>query len=279
MALAIIAHIGVAGGTGHVIEYAGAAVRALDMEGRMTLCNMSIEAGARAGLVAPDDTTFDWLRRRRSVPQGAAFDDAVEGWRRLAGDDGAGFNREVHLNADEMSPMVTFGTAPDMAVAIDAPVPEPGTEAARRGLDYMRFEAGKPVLGAAVDTVFIGSCTNGRLPDLREAARILRGRKVKDGVRMLVVPGSERVRRAAEREGLHRIFMEAGAEWREPGCSMCIAMNGDMAAPGTLAVSTSNRNFEGRQGPDARTVLASPATAVAAAIAGCVADPRRIGEE
>lgn len=277
MALFIIAHTGVAGGTGHVLEYAGPAVHALDMEGRMTVCNMSIEAGARAGLIAPDETTFTWLKGRRFAPRGLAFEAAVERWRHLKSDDDARFVRDVRLEADQIAPMITFGTAPDTAISIDAPVPEPTTAAARRSLDYMRFETGKPVLGTPVAVVFVGSCTNGRMPDLREAARILRGRKVKEGVRMLIVPGSEEVRREAEREGLDKIFRGAGAEWREPGCSMCIAMNGDLVAPGTLAVSTSNRNFEGRQGPGARTVLASPATASAAAVAGCIADPRRMG--
>ena len=272
--LAIIAEIGVNGGTGYVLEYAGDAITGLDMEGRMTLCNMSIEGGARAGMIAPDDTTFDYIQGREYAPKGADWDAAVAAWRELASDDGASFDREVTLDGAALAPMVTFGTAPDKAIPVNAPVPSPTTDAERRGLDYMQFEAGKPILGADVDTVFIGSCTNGRLSDLRAAADVIRGRKVKEGVRMLVVPGSEEVRRDAEAENLHEVFLAAGAQWRIPGCSMCIAMNGDFTAPGKLAVSTSNRNFEGRQGKGARTVLASPITAAAAAIEGAVADPR-----
>ncbi len=283
LVLAIIARLGVHGGTGFVLEYAGPAVRSLSMEGRMTLCNMSIEAGARAGLVAPDDTTFAWLHGRPFAPEGAAWEAAVARWRRLPSDPGARFDRAETLVATALAPMITFGTTPAMAVPIDAPVPDPGSigdegerEALRRALAYMRVEAGKPVLGQPIDVVFVGSCTNGRLDDLREAARILRGRRVAPGVRMLVVPGSRAVRAAAEREGLGRVFSEAGAEWREPGCSMCIAMNGDELRPGERAVSTSNRNFEGRQGPGSLTMLASPATAAASAVAGAVADPRRL---
>jgi 3-isopropylmalate/(R)-2-methylmalate dehydratase large subunit len=274
LVLAIIAELGFGGGTGAVLEYAGEAVRALDMEGRMTVCNMSIEAGARAGMIAPDATTFDWLRGREAAPQGDAFDRAAERWLSLASDPGAAFAREIRLDASTLKPMATWGTTPDAAVAIDEPVPTPQSAAARKALDYMRLEAGKPVAGQPVDVVFVGSCTNGRLGDLRAAAEVLKGRKVAPGVRMLVAPGSEDVRHQAEAEGLDKVFLAAGAEWRLAGCSMCIAMNGDQVGPGQLAVSTSNRNFEGRQGPGARTILASPASAAASAVAGCVADPR-----
>jgi 3-isopropylmalate/(R)-2-methylmalate dehydratase large subunit len=272
--LHIIGTIGVDGGTGHVIEYRGAAIEALSMEERMTVCNMSIEAGARAGLIAPDDTTFAWLKGRPRAPQGKVWDAAVARWRALRTDDGARFDREVTIDAAEVKPTVTYGTHPGMAIAMDAPVPAARNAQERRALDYMRSEAGKPMQGTPVDVVFVGSCTNSRLSDLREAARVLHGRHVASGVRMLVVPGSEAVRRDAEREGLHHVFTAAGAEWRVPGCSMCIAMNGDLAQPGQLVVSTSNRNFEGRQGKGARTVLASPATAAASAVAGRIADPR-----
>jgi 3-isopropylmalate/(R)-2-methylmalate dehydratase large subunit len=280
--LAIIAAIGVDGGTGHVVEYAGEAVRALTMEQRMTLCNMSIEAGARAGLVAPDDETFSYLAGRPALPAGREWDEAVAGWRTLATDPGASFDRQVSIDGGALAPMITFGTNPAMAVPIDAAVPVPGAlgdpvarAALERALGYMQVEPGRPLLGHPVDVVFVGSCTNGRVSDLRDAAAILRGRRVAPRVRMLVVPGSREVKRAAEAEGLDRIFLEAGAEWREPGCSMCIAMNGDQLRPGECAVSTSNRNFEGRQGPGGRTLLASPATAAAAAVTGAVADPRR----
>jgi 3-isopropylmalate/(R)-2-methylmalate dehydratase large subunit len=274
--LHIIGQIGVNGGTGHVIEYRGAAIEALSMEQRMTVCNMSIEAGARAGLIAPDETTFAWLQGRPRVPQGAAWDRAVARWRSLATDDGARYDREVRIDARVIRPTVTYGTHPGMAIALDAPVPAARNAVEQRALDYMQSHAGKPMQGTKVDVVFLGSCTNSRLPDLREAAAVLRGRRVAQGVRMLVVPGSEAVRRAAEAEGLHEVFRTAGAEWREPGCSMCIAMNGDLAQPGQLVVSTSNRNFEGRQGKGARTVLASPATAAASAIAGRLTDPREL---
>jgi len=280
--LAIIARVGVNGGTGHVFEYVGTAVRALSMEQRMTLCNMSIEAGARAGLVEPDATTFEWLHGRPFSPAGRAWDAAVERWLALADDPGASFDREVAISADGLPPMVTFGTNPGMAIGIDEEVPHPGTvrdrgerESLARALEYMKVEPGKPLLGHPVDVVFVGSCTNGRLGDLREAARVLRGRRIDPRVRMLVVPGSRAVKAEAEGEGLDQVFLEAGAEWREPGCSMCIAMNGDRLRPGQCAVSTSNRNFEGRQGPGSRTILASPATAAASAVSGAVADPRR----
>ncbi len=283
LALAIIATIGVGGGTGHVIEYAGGAVRALSMEQRMTLCNMSIEAGARAGLVEPDDTTFEYLAGRPAAPAGEAWDAAVRRWRALATDDGARFDRQVALDGAALSPMITFGTNPGMAIPIDAVVPAPSSAAApadrqalERALDYMGLEAGRPLLGTPVDVVFIGSCTNGRTSDLRDAAAIFRGRRVAAGVRAMVVPGSALVKREAEAEGLDQVFLAAGAEWREPGCSMCIAMNGDQLRPGQRAVSTSNRNFEGRQGPGGRTFLASPATAAAAAVTGAVSDPRRL---
>ncbi len=272
--LHVIGEIGVDGGTGHVIEYRGAAIEALSMEERMTVCNMSIEAGARAGLIAPDETTFAWLKGRPQAPQGEAWDAAVARWRTLPSDAGASYDREVRIDAGQIRPTVTYGTHPGMAIAMDKPVPAARNAVERRALDYMRSEAGRPMQGMPVDVVFVGSCTNSRLSDLREAARILRGRRVADGVRMLVVPGSEAVRRDAEREGLHQVFLAAGAEWRVPGCSMCIAMNGDLAQPGQLVVSTSNRNFEGRQGKGARTVLASPASAAASAVAGVIADPR-----
>jgi 3-isopropylmalate/(R)-2-methylmalate dehydratase large subunit len=235
---------------------------------------MSIEAGARAGLIAPDDTTCAWLKGRPRVPQGVAWDVAVATWGALRSDDGATYDREVRIDASAVKPTVTYGTHPGMAIAMDAPVPAATNAQEHRALDYMQSKPGQPMQGTPVDVVFVGSCTNSRLSDLREAANVLRGRRVADGVRMLVVPGSEAVRRDAEREGLHQVFTAAGAEWRVPGCSMCIAMNGDLAQPGQLVVSTSNRNFEGRQGKGARTVLASPATAAASALAGRIADPR-----
>ena len=272
--LAVIGEIGVDGGTGHVIEYRGDAIRALDMEQRMTICNMSIEGGARAGMIAPDETTFEYLKGRERVPQGADWDAAVERWRTLRTDEGASFDKAVTLDAASLTPMVTFGTNPGMVVGINEPVPEGSDPSFRKALDYMQVESGKPMTANAVDVVFVGSCTNGRLSDIEEAARVLKGRRVADGVRMLVVPGSEQVKADAEARGLDRIIAESGAEWREAGCSMCIGMNGDIAQPGQLSVSTSNRNFEGRQGVGARTVLASPATAAASAIAGHVADPR-----
>ncbi|MEM6513145.1 MAG: 3-isopropylmalate dehydratase large subunit [Pseudomonadota bacterium] len=272
--LAIIGKIGVNGGTGYVIEYRGPAIEALDMEARMTICNMSIEAGARAGMIAPDDITFDYLRGRSHAPQGDDFESAVERWRTLKSDPGSEYDREITINADELKPMVTFGTNPGMVVGVDEPVPADGDSNFRNALDYMQVEAGKPLTETPVNVVFIGSCTNSRMTDLRLAANVIKGRKVADGVTMLVVPGSQQVKQQAEREGLDRIFAEAGAQWRESGCSMCLGMNGDTVPSGQLAVSTSNRNFEGRQGIGARTVLASPATAAASAISGTVADPR-----
>jgi 3-isopropylmalate/(R)-2-methylmalate dehydratase large subunit len=271
--LKIIGTIGVDGGTGYVLEYRGDAIRAMTMEERMTVCNMSIEAGARAGMIAPDDVTYQYMAGRPLAPQGAAWDAAVARWRTLPSDEGAAFDREVEIDVASLKPMVTFGTNPGMVVSIDDAVPTSSDPGFKKALDYMQIEAGRPLLGKPVDVVFIGSCTNGRLSDLRAAASVLKGRRVNERVRLLVVPGSHAVKRQAEAEGLHEIVRAAGGEWREPGCSMCIAMNGDKVAPGKLAVSTSNRNFEGRQGTRARTILASPLTAAAAAIKGSVADP------
>ncbi|WP_395795101.1 3-isopropylmalate dehydratase large subunit [Aquimonas sp.] len=272
--LHVIGVIGVNGGTGYAIEYRGSTIRALGMEARMTLCNMSIEAGARAGMVAPDQITFDYLRACPRAPQGAAFEAAMAEWSRYVSDEGAEFDRVVRIDAADIRPTLTWGTHPGTAIAVDAAIPEPVDASARKGLEYMGFEAGHSLIGQPVDVVFVGSCTNGRIADLREVAGILRGRRVHPRVRMLVVAGSEAVKRMAEAEGIDSVVRAAGAEWREPGCSMCIAMNGDLVAPGQLAVSTSNRNFEGRQGQGARTVLASPLSAAAAAVAGRIADPR-----
>ncbi len=277
--LHIIGVIGINGGTGHVIEYRGAAIEALTMEERMTVCNMSIEAGARAGLIAPDATTFAWLKGRPRAPQGADWDAAVAHWKQLHTDPGAHYDREVHIDAADVVPTVTWGTHPGTAIAMNAPVPAPRNAVDQRAQTYMHSVPGKPMQGTPVNVVFVGSCTNARLSDLRVAARILRGRHIATGIRMLVVPGSEQVRHDAEAEGLHQVFLAAGAEWRLPGCSMCIAMNGDSAKPGELVVSTSNRNFEGRQGKGVRTVLASPATAAASAVAGVIADPREYLKE
>jgi 3-isopropylmalate/(R)-2-methylmalate dehydratase large subunit len=272
--LSIIGKIGVGGGTGHVIEYRGSAIRALSMEERMTVCNMSIEAGARAGMIAPDDTTYQFMAGRPLAPQGADWDAALARWRRLPSDADAAFDEEVSIDASALRPMVTFGTNPGMVIPIDASVPDDDDPAFRKALGYMQIEAGKPLLGLPVDVVFIGSCTNGRLSDIRAAAQVLRGRRVAERVRLLVVPGSAAVKREAEAEGLDEVVRAAGGEWREPGCSMCIGMNGDTVPSGKLAVSTSNRNFEGRQGKGARTVLASPVTAAAAAVKGVITDPR-----
>jgi 3-isopropylmalate/(R)-2-methylmalate dehydratase large subunit len=281
--LALLAKIGVGGGTGHVLEYTGSAIRALDMEGRMTVCNMSIEGGARAGMIAPDDTTFQFVAGREFAPKGAAWDRAVSHWRTLSTDRGATYDKAVKLNANKIEPMITWGTNPGQGVGVNAPLPDPARaadEQERSALEkayaYMKFTPGRPLTGEKVDVVFVGSCTNGRLVDLRDAARLLRGRRVAAGVRMLVVPGSQSVKTAAEAEGLDRVFQESGAEWREAGCSMCIAMNGDQLTPGQLAVSTSNRNFEGRQGKGGRTILASPLTAAAAAVTGRITDPRTL---
>ena len=272
--LAIIGKVGVGGGTGSVIEYRGSTIRGLDMEQRMTICNMSIEAGARAGMIAPDDTTIQYLNGRPLAPKGAAWDAAVARWRTLPSDADARFDKEVSIDISQLVPMVTFGTNPGMVVPVTDAVPVSDDASFRKALAYMKVEAGKPMLGMPVDVVFVGSCTNSRMSDLYDAASILRGRKVAKSVRMLVVPGSVQVQRQAEAEGLDKVFREAGAEWREAGCSMCLGMNGDIALPGQLCVSTSNRNFEGRQGIGARSVLASPLTAAASAVAGVIADPR-----
>ena len=273
--LATIARIGVDGGTGHVIEYRGDAIAAMDMEARMTVCNMSIEAGARAGMIAPDDKTVAYLFGRPRAPKGREWDQAVLRWRALRSDPDARFDKECSLRGDSLQPMVTFGTNPGMAVAINDPVPDgDSSPALRKALDYMKVPPGKPLTETPVDVVFVGSCTNSRLSDLKQAADILRGRTVASGVTMLVVPGSQQVKREAEALGLHEIFKAAGAEWRESGCSMCLGMNGDTVPQGKLCVSTSNRNFEGRQGIGARTVLASPMTAAASAVRGRVTDPR-----
>ncbi len=281
--LALIARIGVGGGTGHVFEYTGDAIRVLTMEQRMTVCNMSIEGGARAGLISPDDTTFEYLHGRPYAPAGPAWDAAVERWRELPTDDGASYDKAITIDADTLEPMVTYGTNPGMGIPISSRVPAPADEsdpgqrrALEHALEYMDLQPGQAILGQPVDVVFVGSCTNGRISDLRLAASVLKDRHVADGVRLMVVPGSDEVKREAEREGLSEIFKAAGAEWREAGCSMCIAMNGDQLKPGQYAVSTSNRNFEGRQGKGGRTFLASPLTAAASAIAGAVADPRRL---
>jgi 3-isopropylmalate/(R)-2-methylmalate dehydratase large subunit len=281
--LGIIAKIGVGGGTGYVFEYMGDAIRGLSMEGRMTICNMSIEGGARAGMIAPDETTFDYVFGKPHAPAGVAWDEAVTHWRTLPTDDGAAFDAEVTLEAHELVPMITYGTNPGMGMPITARVPDPDRTrdvseklALDKALTYMGLQPGEQLLGKPVDVVFIGSCTNSRIGDLREAAKIMRGRTVADGLRVMVVPGSQQVKAQAEAEGLDRVFREAGAEWREAGCSMCIAMNGDQLEPGQYAVSTSNRNFEGRQGKGGRTFLASPLTAAATAITGVITDPRQV---
>ena len=281
--LALLARIGVGGGTGHVFEYRGAAIRALSMEERMTICNMSIEGGARAGLIAPDDTTFDYLAGRPFAPQGAAWDAAVAGWQALPSDEGVPFDKSIDIDANALEPMITYGTNPGMGLPITAPVPDPADAVdltqrltLQRALDYMDLQPGRPLLGHPIDVVFIGSCTTSRISDLRQAAQLMDGRRVKEGVRVMVVPGSQQVKRQAEAEGLDRIFRAAGAEWREAGCSMCIAMNRDQLAAGQHAVSTSNRNFEGRQGKGGRTFLASPLTAAATAVTGVIADAREL---
>ncbi|MBS1251810.1 MAG: 3-isopropylmalate dehydratase large subunit [Anaerolineales bacterium] len=279
--LALIAKIGIGGGTGHVFEYTGRAIRGLSMEERMTICNMSIEGGARAGMVAPDDTTFEYVAGRPHAPQGADWDRAVETWRQLPTDEGAAHDKSVTLDAGTLEPMITYGTNPGMGMPITSRVPDPDgvadvseRNALVQALSYMELRPGQALLGQPVDVVFLGSCTNSRMSDLRLAASLLEGRKVKEGLRVLVVPGSTQVKKQAEAEGLDRIFKGAGAEWREAGCSMCIAMNGDELQPGQYAVSTSNRNFEGRQGRGGRTFLASPLTAAATAITGAVTDVR-----
>jgi 3-isopropylmalate/(R)-2-methylmalate dehydratase large subunit len=279
--LAIIGRIGTAGGTGHVIEYAGEAIRGLSMQGRMTICNMSIEAGARAGLIAPDEVTFEYLKGRPLTPKGGAWEMAVADWRTLPSDEGATYDTEVTLGADDIVPQVTWGTSPQDVLAITERVPDPAAEpnesrrrAMERALEYMGLTPGTPLAEIPVDAVFIGSCTNSRIEDLRAAAAIARGRRVAEGVRALVVPGSGLVKEQAEEEGLDRVFIEAGFEWREPGCSMCLAMNADRLEPGERCASTSNRNFEGRQGRGGRTHLMSPEMAAAAAVTGRLADIR-----
>ncbi len=281
--LALIGKIGVGGGIGHVFEYTGSAIRGMRMEERMTICNMSIEAGARAGMVAPDENTFQFLAGRPYAPQGEAWERSLAEWRALPSDEGAVYDRSVILDVSALEPMVTFGTNPGMSIPISGRVPDPAgvkdadqKAALEKSLTYMGLRPGESLEGHAVDVVFIGSCTNGRFTDLQSAARLMEGRRVAEGLRVLVVPGSQEVKRQAEAAGLDRIFREAGAEWREPGCSMCIAMNGDQLEPGQYAVSTSNRNFEGRQGKGGRTFLASPLTAAATALTGRVADPRRV---
>ncbi len=279
--LGMISRIGVEGGTGHVIEYTGEAIHRLDMPGRMTVCNMSIEAGARAGMIAPDDTTFEYLAGREHTPKGEDWDRALESWRKLPSDLDATYDKSITIDVSDLEPMITYGTHPGMGLPISATIPDPSQSndaseraAVEKALAYMDLQPGVPIMGHKIDVVFVGSCTNSRLPDLRLAASLLEGRKVAEGVRMLVVPGSHHIRQQAEAEGLDQIFIQAGAEWRLPGCSMCIAMNGDQLEPGQYAVSTSNRNFEGRQGKGGRTFLASPLTAAAAAVTGCVSDPR-----
>jgi 3-isopropylmalate/(R)-2-methylmalate dehydratase large subunit len=281
--LALIAQIGIGGGTGTILEYTGSAITALDMEGRMTVCNMSIEGGAKAGMIAPDDTTYQYLNGRQFAPKGADWDAAVARWRKLPTDPSAKFDREVTINGDALEPMITWGTNPGMGVSINSAIPEPSSvsdplerDALAKALTYMGLQGGKPLAGHAIDVVFIGSCTNSRISDLRIAAGILKGRKVNPKVRVMVVPGSMEVKRQAIAEGLPEIFRAAGCDYREPGCSMCIAMNGDQLQPGEYSVSTSNRNFEGRQGKGGRTFLASPLTAAASALTGVVTDVRTI---
>ncbi len=275
--LYIVGRIGVGGGTGHVIEYRGEAIRALDMEERMTVCNMSIEAGARAGMIAPDEVTYAYLAQTPRAPKGAAWEQALAQWRALPTDEGAQFDREVDIDAAAVEPMLTYGTNPGMVLPIGGTVPHAANDPVHaQALAYMGLTAGEPLAGRPIDVVFLGSCTNARLSDLRAAAQLLKGRKVAKGVSMLVVPGSQQVKRAAEQEGLDQIFRDAGADWRESGCSMCIGMNGDLVARGRYSLSTSNRNFEGRQGTGARTLLASPLTAAASALRGQIADPREL---
>ncbi|HEX5947236.1 MAG TPA: 3-isopropylmalate dehydratase large subunit [Acidimicrobiales bacterium] len=283
--LAIIGRIGTGGGVGSIIEYRGSAIRSLSMEGRMTVCNMSIEAGAKAGMIAPDDTTFAYVEGRAHAPTGAAWDRAVEDWRSLATDEGATFDKEVHLDAADIAPHVSWGTNPGQVAPLTGTVPDPDSfadaserDAAARALEYMDLKAGTPLREVPVDTVFIGSCTNGRIEDLRAVAEVARGRKVASNVRTLVVPGSFAVKRQAEAEGIDKVLVEAGFDWREPGCSMCLAMNPDKLAPGERSASTSNRNFEGRQGRGGRTHLVSPAVAAATAVAGTFATPADLAD-
>ena len=284
MILALIGQIGVAAGTGYAVEYAGSAIRDLPIEGRLTICNLSIELGAKIGMVAPDETTLEFLRGRPYAPQGEMWSQAVEAWRRLPSDADAVFDRDVTVDVEEIVPQVTWGISPEQVIGVDGCIPDPRAAgdpvraaAITTALDYMGLVPGAPIAGTPVDWVFIGSCTNSRLSDLRAAAEVARGRKVAPGVRAWVVPGSENVKREAVAEGLDKVFTDAGFEWREPGCSMCLAANGETVAPGQRSVSTSNRNFIGRQGPLARTHLASPASAVAAAITGAIADVRSMG--
>ena len=279
--LALLSRIGVGGGTGCVFEYRGSAIRSLSMEQRMTVCNMSIEGGARAGLIAPDDTTYQYLNGRAFAPKGAAWDAALARWKKLPTDEGARYDKEISIDADTLEPMITYGTNPGMGMRINDPIPDPSQisdplerDSVSKALHYMGLEAGKSLVGHAVDVVFIGSCTNSRISDLRSAAALLKGRKVSPKVRVMVVPGSQAVKAQAEAEGLPKIFRDAGCDYREPGCSMCIAMNGDQLEPGQYGVSTSNRNFEGRQGKGGRTFLVSPLTAAATAVAGVVTDVR-----
>ncbi|MGB1251115.1 MAG: 3-isopropylmalate dehydratase large subunit [Candidatus Promineifilaceae bacterium] len=283
MILALIAETGIGGGTGYVYEFAGSAVRNLSMEGRMTMCNMTIEGGARAGMVAADEKTYEWVKGREYAPEGEDWDKALERWKSFQSDEGATYDREITIDVSKLSPMITYGTNPGMGMEIDGSVPDPAAlrdinerQSLQKAINYMDIDAGKPILGRSVDVVFVGSCTNSRMSDLEAAAELIKGRKVSDSVRMMIVPGSEDVRRKAEAQGLHKIFIDAGAEWRSAGCSMCIAMNGDQLSPGQYAVSTSNRNFEGRQGKGGRTFLASPLTAVASAVTGKVTDPRTL---
>jgi 3-isopropylmalate/(R)-2-methylmalate dehydratase large subunit len=284
MILALIGLVGAAGGTGYAVEYAGSAIRDMPIEGRLTICNLSIELGAKMGMVAPDEKTFEFLRGRPYAPQGAMWERAVDAWRQLPSDVDAVFDKEVVIDVERIIPQVTWGISPEHVIGVDGCIPDPRNidDPARRAaietaLDYMGLRPGAPIAGTPVDWVFIGSCTNSRLSDLRAAAEIVRGRRVAPGVRAWIVPGSETVKREAIAEGLDKLFIEAGFEWREPGCSMCLAANGETVAPGQRSVSTSNRNFVGRQGPRARTHLASPATAAAAAIAGAIADVRTMG--
>lgn len=281
--LALCAKIGIGGGTGCVFEFTGSAIRALSMEERMTVCNMSIEAGARAGLIAPDEKTYEYIKGRKFAPQGEEWDKAVAFWTTLPTDEGATYDHTVSIDADALEPMITFGTNPGMGMAISGAVPDPASqsdplerESLRKALQYMNLQAGQPIAGQKIDVVFIGSCTNSRMTDLRAAASVLKGRKVSASVRVMVVPGSQEIKRQAEAEGLDQVFRDAGAEWREAGCSMCIAMNGDQLSPGQYSVSTSNRNFEGRQGKGGRTFLASPLTAAASAVTGVVTDVRSL---
>ncbi len=275
--LAIIGKVGIAGGTGHVFEFRGESIRALSMDERMTVCNMSIEAGARAGMVAPDETTFSYLKGRPRAPQDANWERALQRWRELPSDPGAVFDRTIEVDAGSLEPMITYGTNPGMVIPISSHIPQvEGDAVFAHALSYMGFSPGEAIRDKPVNVVFVGSCTNSRLSDLRQAAQVLKGHRVARGVRMLVVPGSQQVKREAESEGLDRVFLDAGAEWRESGCSMCIGMNGDTVAAGEYSVSTSNRNFEGRQGKGSRTLLASPATAAATAVRGRVTDPREM---